>query len=275
MPTVINRDVLKFYVEKGLVSEKKHPSENLWIYNYTKRCQYDDIWDDVIMDCRGLILDNEKIVARPFRKFFNYEEFIRKGFTIPKEDFDVYEKLDGSLGILYQINGTPFIATRGSFNSEQALKGCKILWEQYKGYGFNEDYTYLFEIIYPENKIVVDYGDKEELILLGVFNTKTGEEIRPLDQFNAFKTALLYDGIRDAFLRIEHLKSLEQNNKEGFVVRFRSGLRVKVKFDEYIRLHKIVTMTNSKLIWEHLKDKKPFGELIDRVPDELDRKAHV
>ncbi len=38
------------------------------------------------------------------------------------------------------------------------------------------DYTYLFEIIYKENRIVCDY-DFEDVVLLGVINTKTGIEV--------------------------------------------------------------------------------------------------
>jgi hypothetical protein len=35
--------------------------------------------------------------------------------------------------------------------------------------------TFCFEIIYPENRIVLDYGNDEKLVLLGTFD-KNGKE---------------------------------------------------------------------------------------------------
>ena len=35
--------------------------------------------------------------------------------------------------------------------------------------------TYLFEIIYPENRIVVDYGDYKGLVLIDVIDNETGK----------------------------------------------------------------------------------------------------
>ena len=74
--------------------------------------------------CRGLITDNEgNIVARTWGKFFNLEE---KKHT-PTDDFDVYAKLDGSLGILFYYQNQWVMATRGSFTSDQAIKGFEML----------------------------------------------------------------------------------------------------------------------------------------------------
>jgi len=259
------KDKIKPYIEQKYISEQKHPKLDLWIYNYTPKCQYEQRWDNITMMCRGLILDKEgNIIARPFKKFFNYEEHIQKGYEIPNEDFEVYEKYDGSLGILYFDGNIPNLATRGSFTSEQAVKGTEILQRDFLHYPFRRDWTYLFEIIYPENRIVVDYGGKEEVILLAVIDTKTGREL-PLNQFNGFHIAQRYDGIKD----ISKLKERQEENKEGYVIRFASGLRIKLKFEEYVRLHRLVTETNSKRIWEYLKDKRPVEELLVRVPDEF------
>jgi RNA ligase len=148
-------DKLKKYHEEGLLYSQVHPNLPLTIWNYTERVQYENLWDDITLMCRGLVTDNEgNIVARPFRKFFNIEE----NKHTPTRDFDVYEKMDGSLGIFFYYKGEPVFATRGSFTSEQAIKGKEILNKYNWEYGTYEGYTYLFEIIYPENKIVVDYN---------------------------------------------------------------------------------------------------------------------
>ena len=258
---------IKPYIKEKFISETKHPEADLWIYNYSPKAQYEQKWDDIIIMCRGLILDKEgNIVARPFKKFFNLAEHLQKDKPIPKGKIKITEKFDGSLGILYEINGEYRIATRGSFTSEQALKGTEILQTKYQGIPFEKELTYLFEIIYPQNRIVLDYGDREDLVLLAIFDTYTGKELS-IDEFrySSFPKPKIYDGITD----LAELEKLDDTNKEGFVIAFENGLRLKVKFEEYVRLHRLVTETNSKRIWEYLKDNQPIDELLDRVPDEF------
>ena len=61
-------------VEDGYVNVNKHPDLPLYIYNYSKGCQAKHVWNDVTEACRGLIVDsNQNIIARPFKKFYNYE----------------------------------------------------------------------------------------------------------------------------------------------------------------------------------------------------------
>ncbi|HWS84146.1 MAG TPA: RNA ligase [Ktedonobacteraceae bacterium] len=170
----IDIDQFRQYEKQGLITCRNHPEFDLLIWNYTAKCQFERVWDQVTMQARGLITKSDgTIVGRGFKKFFNIEE--HQG-SIPLEAFKVTEKLDGSLGILFQVNGIAYIATRGSFTSEQAVKGTEILHRKYRDFPFQEQYTYLFEIVYPENSIVVDYGEREDLILLAVIHTKTGTE---------------------------------------------------------------------------------------------------
>jgi len=118
------------YLKEGLITERKHPDFDLYIYNYTATVQYGRLWDDVTMLCRGLIIDGAgNIVARPFPKFFNLEEHRQEGMpAVPNESFDVFEKMDGSLGIAYVTpDGYWSIATRGSFTSPQAIRAQKML----------------------------------------------------------------------------------------------------------------------------------------------------
>ena len=65
----------KHYIDKGLVVKQNHPTFPLSIYNYSRTTQYDGNWDRYTLACRGLVLDNEgNVIAKPFPKFFNYEE---------------------------------------------------------------------------------------------------------------------------------------------------------------------------------------------------------
>jgi RNA ligase len=213
-----------------------------------------------------LVTDNEgNVVARPFKKFFNIEE----GRHTPTEEFEVFEKMDGSLGIVFKYNGEVIYATRGSFTSDQSK------WMANYGNKNNfkdilvEGFTYLFEIIYPENRIVVDYGGEEKLVLLGIINTETGEEVPHNDLFEGFDVVKKYDGIRD----YSELKGKVDNNAEGFVVRFSNGDRMKIKGEEYLRLHKIMTNVSTTGVWELLSNGGDVNEFLKDVPDEFYKKV--
>ncbi len=251
-------------IEQKLVLVQKHPDANLFIYNYSPLVQYQKLWNEITLMTRGLILDKEmNIVARPFKKFFNLEE--HSPAEIPTEAFDVFNKEDGSLGILYWINNQPAIATRGSFISDQALHATQILRDRYSHtFNFlNREHTYLFEIIYPENRIVVNYGNLDDLILLAVIDSKTGKDLSIPDI--GFPIVKKFDGINN----LNQLREIEAENQEGFVIRFKSGLRIKVKFAEYVRLHRIITQTSTTVVWENLATGKSFEELLEKVPDEF------
>ena len=260
----MNTDLLKEMIEQGYVEVQKHPEQELYIYNYTQIAQYDRIWNEVTLMCRGLMLNEQgQIVARPFPKFFNLGE--HENQEIPNEPFEVYEKMDGSLGILYWCDNGPCIATRGSFTSIQSQKANEMLLQKYHETleQLDQQYTYLFEIIYPENRIVVDYGSKEQLVLLAIVETATGDEMPLVDI--GFPIVKRYDGLQD----LEALREIQEDNKEGFVVKFKSGLRYKIKFEEYVRIHRIITQVSTISIWEYLKEGKQLGELLERVPDEF------
>lgn len=264
---MIDFDNLRKMVEEKYISIQKHPTADLFIYNYTQKAQFDRVWNNETLQCRGLILDGKNnIVARPFRKFFNLDEAITNGQQLPVEDFEVTEKMDGSLGILYWIGDKPYLATRGSFVSDQAIKGTNIL-QNYSQYfeELNRSYSYLFEILYPENRIVVDYQGREDIVLLAVVDTQTGKDLDVYKECSGFPFVGRLDGITDC----TQLKANQEANKEGFVIRFLSGQRYKVKFDEYVRLHRLVTGVNARTIWDLLRNSQPFDELMERVPDEF------
>lgn len=258
-------NLLNQYVDKGWVVKQDHPTLPLSIYNYSRGVQYEKLWDPITLNCRGLVLDTDgNIVAKAFPKFFNYEELTEA--SIPKQTFEVFEKMDGSLGICFYYNGEWHMATRGSFTSEQAIRGKEML-DKYDISKLNTHYTYLFEIIYKENRIVVDY-DFEDLVLLAVIDTETGAE-PGLDFVNThdFKVVMRYKTWGEDW---ETLKKEISKDNEGYVIRFSGGMRMKIKGDEYVRLHRILTNFSTKDIWELLKNGEPLEPFLDRVPDEFD-----
>jgi RNA ligase len=256
---------LQRLVEDGYLTARPHPTADLLIWNYTPRCQYERYWTPETMMCRGLITKLDGTVhARGFVKFFNYGEMPEQ--EIPLEPFKVIRKADGSLGILYQVDGKPSIATRGSFTSKQAIHATKLLHEKYTDFVFDPRLTYLFEIVYPANKYVVDYRGMDDIILLAIIDTEMGHEYDIHQDHFPFPVIETFDGLTD----LESIQQMEEENEEGFVIRFESGLRLKIKFAEYKRLFKIMTSTSNRTIWEYLKENKPLAEILDRVPPEFE-----
>jgi RNA ligase len=265
----VEQSDIQWLVGERLITVRKHPLADLFIANYTPAVQFDKLWDKhpLLPSCRGLIFDRfGEVLARPFVKFFNYGEYTG---PIPDSTPIVTEKLDGSLGILYWHEDKPHISTRGSFESEQAIEGTNILHEKYAHLfdKFERGYTYLFEILYQENRIVVDYGALRDLVLLTVIDNETGEDV-PFTlvrgMFSEFRQPAIHDGTLD------ELKATVRDNFEGFVVHWPdTGLRLKVKLDEYLRLHKVLTGVTAKTIWQGLKNGDNLQLCMNNVPDEF------
>lgn len=255
--------------DQGYVRDNEHPDfYEMWILNYTEKAAYEGVWNNVTLNCRGLIVDAfGNILAKPFPKFFNYGQT-----GCPEIDLDepavVSDKMDGSLGISYRgRDGKVYIATRGSFTSDQAIHATEILRSKYADYVFPKGITMLFEIVYPENRIVCDYGDMDDLVLLGSVDIANG------DNWDACHLDWNWPGPKaEAFpyaTMREALEAKPRHGKEGFVVHLLdSDVRVKIKQTDYIALHRIVTGLNARSVWQALVDAK-FDELIDQVPDEF------
>ena len=249
-------------INERYISKRKHPEFNLFIYNYTEKTQFQQVWNEATLSCRGLITDHSgTVVSRPFRKFFNLHEVVSIPFD---EDYTVYEKLDGSLGISYFWAGRHWIATRGSFESTQAQEANNMLAGEYRFVPMMPGVTYLFEILYPENRIVVNYS-RRQLVLLAKIITETGEEIIPA-KHPGFPGPVIYG------LDIANPLPVIPNS-EGFVIRFSSGVRVKVKQEEYIRLHRIVTGLTRTRVWEYLSEGRNIVDLAQSLPDEFSREV--
>ena len=258
-------------VRDGFVNKVDHPELPYSIYNYTRVCQYERAWNEVTLQTRGLILDEGgEIVARGFNKFFNLEELSSPyvPYELPEDEgFVVLEKYDGSLGISYPDEAGYSIATRGSFTSEQSQVATEIYKEKYHDYSPPDGFTACFEIIYPENKIVVDYGNKRELIHLALIDNATGLPCGYDPDWPGPVAEAIDASSVEASLAA--LVSENQKNREGYVVRFDSGIQVKLKYEEYKQLHKIVTGLSTLSIWEALSDGRGISELLEAVPDEF------
>lgn len=303
MTSLLDKALLRIMVDERMVTIRQHPTvPDLYILNYTDRAQYKDVWNPITTVCRGLIVRGDplsesgssEVVARPFPKFFNIQDHIVDPFTksskrTPLPDhqdtpscYSIHSKIDGSLGILYHDGNCPAIATRGSFDSKQALWATQYMKEHIGSRQVPQGKTLLFEIVYPDNKILVDYGSQEALVLLACIDNETGLDAPLPEEWLDWHPEQLSTTIPYNIDEIRHMTSTTNNtswqNHEGFVIHWPStGLRVKAKFIDYMNLLKFTRGMNynekaliKKLIAISTK-RKEWDEsmLYEGVPDEF------
>lgn len=262
---------LETAVQSGLVSRRKHPTLPLCILAYTDKAQYTPgSWNHVTRACRGLIYDTgtHEVVARPFPKFFNLGQPEAPQID-PSSRVVVTDKIDGSLGILYRTPDGLALSTRGCFDSEQAIHATELLRTRYAEFDPPRGLTLLFEIVYPDNRIVVDYGGLDDLILLGAIEIETGRSLSPAEPALASWPGPRAQVFEHATLA-EAISATPRPNAEGLVVYFPDhGERIKLKQADYVVLHRIITGLNERTVWEHLSAGKSVSELLEPIPEEF------
>ncbi len=250
-----------------LVSEQIG-ADGLRLYCYTRSAVYDRQWTPFTLMARGLIIDADKgcIVATPFPKFVNVGE---RGQPIPDLPFETFEKVDGSLIIISWHRGAWRAATKGSLNSEQARWAGAIL-AKHNLSALVPGATYLAEAVYAENRIVVRYSESG-LILLAAYDTSGGESsfdaLCEIGSILGWRTARrhAFSSISDLIAHAGTLPATE----EGFVLRFANGLRLKVKGDEYKRIHALVSRVSPLAIWEMMQADDDLQATRRELPEEF------
>lgn len=277
---------LQYHIEQGNIKERPDPDpkHDLWIYCYTPKVQYDRIWDVCTTTCRGLILNSEgEIIGRPFKKFFNYDEEI--GFQIygapPNLNPIITDKMDGSLGILCTYKNDLIFASKGSFESDVAnwfaahfLSAHKDKVEQIKNHIHR---TFLFEVITPGNRVVLDYYNNAHIKFLSSINnidTNEKKDFSFLEKILVNHNVFDFTSIKDFGDKIKQ----DQNRIEGYVLSWPNfskisfqelTYRVKVKTQWYLDLHRLVFGLTPKKVWSVLRESGTIEPMLAQMPDEF------
>ena len=247
---------------------------DLRLLSYGREAQTNNIWTPAEQLCRGIIINavTGEIVALPFTKFFNYGQRMATSECVPSPDASlayVMEKKDGSLGILYRYQGQYRIATRGSFTSDQAIWATNKL-SDYRLDSIPLPYTLCFEIVYPDNQIVVDYGETAELFLLGGFDRFTGRELSLAElQAVSATTGFIMPAIYTVTTYDEAMAFVNQfsgREFEGVVMVYDDGSRFKVKGDQYLTLQKLLCQLSPSRIGKlWVEDNLPTSPVVPNV----------
>lgn len=230
-----------------------------------------DFKEPIVQECRGIIFKkvHEQLINQglswidyrpvcvPFWKFFNADEpngsdALNKIVTNGKTSgLIVTEKVDGSLIKVWYDGYSPegwHVSTNGNIDARDSnlqfqtdtLKNYYDLFMVAKynsGLDFdnlNPQYTYMFELISPYNRVVVRYTDTK-LVHIGTRNNITLHEEE--QDIGIEKPSILFTSdINNIIQYARELTVKDDENYEGFVVRDYEYNRVKVKSPKYLEI---------------------------------------
>lgn len=244
---IMDRDELRKLIEERYISCVVSPDARLVLYNYTEKATYDRIWTPETRACRGLVTEatTDRIIARPFEKFSNIDE---SGFPESALDallarpgpVEITDKLDGSMIVMWHYANEWHCSTRGSFTSTQALAARRWL-DAFDLRNWPTDYTFIAEWCAPDNRVVLKY-EQPELRLIGV-REYDGHDARyaELCAWGEVLGLPVVPVVTDCDLETLVTRRVFTTGVEGWVARWPDGYRVKIKTEDYLRLHRLIS----------------------------------
>ena len=209
------------------------------------------LWD-ILRECRGLIFDSQTgaILSRPYHKVRNYMES-PESHGLRDDDFAVanwLEKLDGSMvRPLLCPDGEVRFATRAGLTDVAAQVDEWVKdrpWYMAFCKSIMDIMTPIFEWCSRSNRVVIDHPTSR-LVLTAIRHNRTGRYV-PLELMagsayvcggGVIEVIGVLPGLDDSpSKRLEQIRYLQGH--EGVVVRWDCGEMVKVKAEDYVRLHR-------------------------------------
>ena len=217
-------------------------------------------------ECRGMIFCSETgdILRRPFHKFKNVGEdanHLPDTFDLSKPHV-ILEKLDGSMLVPFLLNGEIRWGTKMGLTDVAAPveefvtnnPHYAIFARAMVGGG----YSPIFEWCTRKQRIVLDYGPEDRLVLTAIRDVITGEYVPYNNMKNVadvYKVAIVkaFEPATDMKEFLEYVKDLK--DVEGFVIRFADGHMAKVKCEWYCQIHRAKdALTQDRNIVEMILD---------------------
>lgn len=242
---ITKEDLVEKFLELGI---NVNIIDNLALFKYRIDV---DFSNPIVQEARGIIIDMDtlEVVCWPFRKFGNYNESYAD--EIDWSSAQVQEKIDGSIIKLWYYKGVWNWSTNGNIYAKTAKvnngMNHSFLYIIHKAENYNKinydelniDYTYIFELVSPENPIVVKY-DKNMLYHLGTRNNKTGEEYSidiGIEKPKVYNISSFDECLEAAKILNSKVNVIEN---EGFVVVDKNWNRIKIKSPTYVALHHVI-----------------------------------
>lgn len=228
----------------------------------------DDLWSKKFgLETRGPTFEKAtgKLISLPFEKFFNVNEKAHTQAHIV-QDYDVdfiLDKRDGSMITGALINGSVFLKTKKSFYSDVAIDAnddCpQHIWNFFRD-ALSLKYSPIFEYTSPDNKVVLNYGNEPQFVLLAIRDMTDGSYVSYNDSRNLAVRYGVQMVDRVSFNTVKECldSQLTAEDIEGWVVYTNEG-RFKVKTKWYCDRHHLIDV----------RERDIAGYVLDETLDDL------
>lgn len=213
-----------------------------------------DFTNPIVQEARGIIINpiEKEVVCWPFRKFGNYGESYVD--DIDWTSAHVQSKIDGSIMKVWFDKRSDKNIWRVSTNS--VIEAHNAQNGMYVNFGeifdeaakdvldyscLDKDYTYIFELVSPKTRVVIDYPETK-IYHTGTRSNITGQEYRVdigVEKPKEYALSSLSDCIKAANMLNAAKEESDRFNVEyeGFVVCDKNFNRIKIKSPEYLMAH--------------------------------------
>lgn len=198
----------------------------------------------IVKECRSLVVNQEggsySVVSRSFDRFFNQGE---NGDEFDLSKVELFEKVDGSLVSVFYVESYGWLyRTKSMIMPSLSVQGWDRTWEDLietcldwvNISGLDKSFTYIFEVVGRENRVVVNYKE-DKSYLLAVRNNKTGAYSEDVTgQFNTPRK-YTFNSTKECLESLKELPNLE----EGYVGYIDNVPVVKIKSPQYLAAHRL------------------------------------
>lgn len=274
--------------EEGILKMNKY-KDQLYVFCYSPKCQYERLWDDITIDMRGIVVDTEgRVIAPCMPKFFNLNEVPEtRPENLPKDiPYIIQNKADGSLihTFFNPFEGRWQHTSKCSFDNEYIDAANRLLPpERLAKSQLRKDATLASEIRFDGDPMRRVTKMQEGMYLITAWvNSESGVAEMPFDGLDSLPPHLGIGSVGkiDTTLEsaLETYSDLEDT--EGYVIRYSNNFRFKLKTPWYLTLNKAIEDFSTpeearNTVKACLKRCGMSTEWIKFLPDELWDEAEV
>lgn len=239
----------------------------LFVIKYKRNVFWDNLWNDVLVECRGLVVDADwNIVIQPFTKIFNRGE---NGTDIDRDaEVVAIRKVNGFMAAATYVEGHGVVvSTTGSLDSDFVTLAEKYITPENKGVidRYGRGITFIFEIVDASDPHIVREDEGAYLIGGRVLPATT-------DYMSSIKNEEWLDEAAASMFNIKRPKWTQSRfsdvvdaartcQHEGFVV-YSKDKALKIKSPYYLTSKFFARKSEEKLL-KGLEDQQWFRTVVE------------
>lgn len=255
--SITMEQLLEYLRSHPYIRERKLEG-HLSSFNFTTQAFQQGKWDDINVRARGLFINTHtnEIVSRSYNKFFNIGERpeTKLGYLADHWQFPIhlYSKPNGYLGILgYDSEAERLVFSSKSMTNNNFSRWFRDLFHQTFTTSQveaitdslrEENTSWVFEVILPENDPHIIRYEADQLVLLDIIQREIRFVKKPYAELvemartfgvSCKKCCHTFDTWLDFYRWYREVNSHSRIEEEGYVVEDTAGMLVKIKLPYY------------------------------------------